>query len=165
MEEQTASLDKKRISRRRFIELGAILGFGSAAASIAAACGAGDSSQSRKTPTTAASVAGGPEVDEGEAIAAESELARNSAVPFTNAETGEPAVLVRTQDNDLFAYSAVCTHQRCTVAYRQDTRKLVCPCHGSIFDPADGAKVEVGPAPRPLPELKVRVDNGKVILA
>jgi Rieske Fe-S protein len=157
--------DERRFSRRRFIGLGAILGLGSAAASIAAACGAGDSSQSRETPTTAGSVASGPEVDEGEAIVAESELARGSAFPFTNAETGEPGVLVRTPEGELFAYSAVCTHQRCTVAYREDTRKLVCPCHGSVFDPADGAKVESGPAPRPLPELKIRVENGKVILA
>jgi Rieske Fe-S protein len=165
MEEGPTVLDGKRISRRRFIGLGAILGLGSASASITAACGAGDSSRSREAQTTAGSVAGGPKVDEGEAIVAESELARGSAFPFTSAETGEPGVLVRTQEGELFAYSAVCTHQRCTVAYRQDTRKLVCPCHGSVFDPADGAKVEAGPAPRPLPELKIRVENGKVILA
>jgi len=164
MEEGTAVLNERRISRSRFIRLGTILGLGSAGASMAAACGAGDSSQGRETPTTAGSATGGPEVGEGETIVAESELARGSAFPFTNAKTGEPAVLVRTQEGELFAYSAVCTHQRCTVAYRQNTRKLVCPCHGSVFDPADGAKVEAGPAPRPLPELKIRVENGKVIL-
>ena len=158
-------LDERCISRSRFIRLGAILGLGSAGASIAAACGAGDGSRSRQTPTTAGSVAGGPEVDEGEAIVAESKLARGSAFPFTNAETGEPAVLVRTQEGQLFAYSAVCTHQRCTVAYGQDTRKLVCPCHGSVFDPADGAKVEAGPAPRPLPKLPLEVRSGRVFLA
>lgn len=96
---------------------------------------------------------------------AESEIAQGSAVPFTNAETGDPAVLVRTEEGELFAYSAVCTHQRCTVAYRQDTRKLVCPCHGSVFDPADGAKVEAGPAPRPLPKVPLEVRSGRVYLA
>lgn len=134
-------------------------------ASIAAACGAGGSSRGRETSTTAGSVAGSPEVDEGEAIVAESELASGSAFPFTNAETGEPAVLVHTEEGKLFAYSAVCTHQRCTVAYGQDTQKLLCPCHGSVFDPADGAKVEAGPAPRPLPELPLEVRSGRVFLA
>jgi Rieske Fe-S protein len=145
--------------------LGTILGLGSAGASIAAACGAGGSSQSRETGAIAGSVAGGPEVDEGETIVAESELARDSAFPLTNAETGEPAVLVRTEEGELFAYSAVCTHQRCTVAYRQDTRTLVCPCHGSVFDPADGAKVEAGPTPRPLPKVPIEVRSGRVSLA
>jgi thiosulfate dehydrogenase [quinone] large subunit len=165
MEVGIAVLDERRISRRRFIRLGAIVGLGSAGASIAAACGAGGGSQGREAPTTAGSVAGGPEVGEGEAIVAESELARGSAFSFTSAVTGEPAVLVRTQGGELFAYSAVCTHQRCTVAYREDTQKLVCPCHGSVFDPADGAKVEAGPAPRPLPELPIEVRSGRVFLA
>ena len=62
-------------------------------------------------------------------------------------------------------YSAVYTHQQCTVAYRQDTRKLVCPCHSSVFDPADGAKVEAGPAQRPLPELPIEVRSDRVFLA
>jgi Rieske Fe-S protein len=100
-----------------------------------------------------------------EAIVAKSELARGSAFPFTNAETGEPGVLVHTQEGEFVAYSAVCTHQQCTVAYRQDMRKLVCPCHGSVFDPADGAKVEAGPAPRPLPKAPIEVRSGRIFLS
>ena len=165
MEEETAVLDERRISRREFIHLGTILSLGSAGASMAAACSAGDGSRGQETSATAGSVAGGLEVDEGEAIVAESELARGSTFPFTNAKTGEPAVPVRTQEGELFAYPAFCTHQRCTVAYRQDTRKLVCPCHSSVFDPADGAKVEAGPAQRPLPELPIEVRSDRVFLA
>jgi Rieske Fe-S protein len=90
---------------------------------------------------------------------------RGSAFPFSNAETGEPAVLVRTEGGELFAYSAVCTHQRCIVAYQPESEKLVCPCHGSVFDPANGAEVEAGPAPRPLPELPIEVRSGRVFLA
>jgi hypothetical protein len=40
----------------------------------------------------------GPEIDEEEAIVAEVELARGSPFPFTHAETGEPGVLMRTQE-------------------------------------------------------------------
>jgi hypothetical protein len=45
--------------------LGPILGLGSAAASIAAACDVGDGSQIRENLTTAGSATDGPEVDEG----------------------------------------------------------------------------------------------------
>jgi Rieske Fe-S protein len=155
-------LGERRISRSQFIRLGAVLGLGSAGASIAAACGAGDSSRSREAPVTTRAT-DGPEVSEGEAIVAESKLEKGSAFPFTDAATGQPGVLVRTEEGELVAYSAVCTHQRCTVAYQPETQKLVCPCHGSVFDPADGAKVEVGPAQRPLPNIPVEVRGGEVV--
>jgi cytochrome b6-f complex iron-sulfur subunit len=61
------------------------------------------------------------------------------------------------------AYSAVCTHQGCTVAYQGG--ELACPCHGSVFDPANGAAVVAGPAPRPLPEIPVKVEGGEVVRA
>lgn len=156
-------MGERRISRRRFIRLGAVLGLGPAGASMAAACG-GDGSRSQETPATTGAT-DGPEVGEGEAIVAESRLARGSAFPFTNAETGEPAVLVRTERGELFAYSAVCTHQRCIVAYQPESEKLVYPCHGSVFDPASGVEVETGPAPRPLPEIEIKTRDGKVFLA
>jgi Rieske Fe-S protein len=130
---------------------------------MAAAC-SGNRSRSRGAPSTTEAT-DGPKVDEGEAIVAESELGRGSAFPFTNAETGEHAVLVRTEGGELFAYSAVCTHQRCIVAYQSESEKLVCPCHGSVFDPANGAEVETGPARRPLPEIEIKTRDGKVLLA
>lgn len=151
-----------RISRSRFIRLGVALGLGSAGASAAAACGGGGSRGQREAPATTGTT-DGPEVGEGEAIVAETELARGSAFPFTDAATGEPAVLVRTGDGELFACSVVCTHQRCTVAYQPASEKLACPCHGSVFDPANGAQVETGPAPRPLPEIPVEVREGEVV--
>ena len=41
---------------------------------------------------------------------------------------------------------------------------IVCPCHASIFDPANGAAVLSGPAGRPLPALPVSVEaNGTII--
>jgi Rieske Fe-S protein len=35
---------------------------------------------------------------------------------------------------------------------------IVCPCHGSVFDPANGAAVLNGPAGRPLPGLPITVE-------
>lgn len=82
----------------------------------------------------------------------------NSARPFTDPRTGDPAVLIHLNTGRFVAYSAVCTHAGCTVAYDSARGALVCPCHGSIYDPRHGAQVVAGPAPRPLPAVPVRVD-------
>ena len=96
-----------------------------------------------------------------QAIARTSEVAPGSAAKFE--DSGSPAVLVHLNSGDFVAYSAVCTHQGCTVAYRGG--QLACPCHGSIFDPANGAAVVSGPARRPLPEVPVEVRGGEVFRA
>ena len=141
--------------------MGAVLGLGSVGASMAASCGVDiGSSQTEGSPRPATDA---PEVGNGEAIAKESELAPGSSSPFTDSRTGQPGVLVRLSSGEFMAYSAVCTHQQCTVAYQNG--KLVCPCHGSVFDPTAGAAVETGPATRPLPEVEVDVRDGKIFLA
>jgi nitrite reductase/ring-hydroxylating ferredoxin subunit len=97
----------------------------------------------------------------GTAIASESEVAPGSAFKFK--DSGNPAVLVHLDNGDFVAYSAVCTHQGCTVAYQGG--ELACPCHGSVFDPANGAEVVAGPASRPLPEIPVKVEGGEIVRA
>ena len=97
----------------------------------------------------------------GTAIVSESEVAPGSAFKFK--DLGKPAVLVHLDNGDFVAYSAVCTHQGCDVAYKDGN--LACPCHGSIFDPADGAAVVAGPAQRPLPEIPVKVEGGEIVRA
>ena len=70
------------------------------------------------------------------------------------------------------AYSKICTHAGCSVGlFGVDTRpprvarQLVCPCHQSVFDPVDQAKPVGGPAPRPLPQLPLDVDDGGFLVA
>jgi cytochrome b6-f complex iron-sulfur subunit len=178
----------EKISRERFIRLGTTLGVGAACASLVA-CGGGASSSgggsgggnsgggdsgggnygggshggnhgggsdggSKKS-------SGGDAKAGGKAIASESQVAPGSAITFK--DSGDPAVLVHLDSGDFAAFSAVCTHQGCTVAYKEGN--LVCPCHGSTFDPADGAAVVTGPATRPLPEIPVKVQGGEVVKA
>ena len=76
---------------------------------------------------------------------------------------GAPAILFRTKTG-VFAYSAICTHLGCTVAYDVAGSVLVCPCHGSKFDPFKSAIAVVGPATNPLPKLKVSIEGAWVIL-
>ena len=80
------------------------------------------------------------------------------------ASNGAPAVLFRTKTG-VFAYSAICTHQGCTVAYSSSSKTLKCPCHGAEFDPYKSATVVNGPAQSPLAKIKVSVKGAWVIQA
>ena len=155
--------DKECISRKKFIRLGAAAGLGAAAAPLASACGGGGSAESGGAATTSGATGGGPKVGKSQAIVKESEVGPNSAFPFTDADTGQQSVLVRLENGELAAYSAICTHQACAVAYKDG--KLACPCHGSVFDPSKGAAVLNGPANRPLPQVAIRVEGGEIIRA
>jgi ubiquinol-cytochrome c reductase iron-sulfur subunit len=64
-----------------------------------------------------------------------------------------------TLDN-IVAYSKICTHVGCPVAlYEQTTHHILCPCHQSTFDAANGANVIFGPAARALPQLPLMLDS------
>jgi rieske iron-sulfur protein len=64
------------------------------------------------------------------------------------------------------AYSGVCTHQGCPVnQWSTEQNAFVCSCHGSVFDPKDGAEVLDGPAPRRLPALSLKITDGTVVVA
>jgi len=66
----------------------------------------------------------------------------------------------------VIAYTAICTHMGCEVDdWLENEQRLYCPCHGSKFDPTDSAKVVEGEAPRPLPSLPLKLEDGKLIVA
>lgn len=70
--------------------------------------------------------------------------------------------VVRTAEG-FFALSAICTHLGCLTAYKSDLGMIACPCHGSKFN-RDGVKIE-GPAPRPLPWLRMWMsDEGNLMV-
>ena len=52
-------------------------------------------------------------------------------------------ILTRTKKG-LVALDGTCTHQGCTVGLDRAQKKIVCPCHHSVFDPATGAVI-LGP--------------------
>src|ERR671913_261984 len=154
----------EKISRERFIRLGTALGVGAGCASLVT-CGGGAGSygggNSGGSDGGSKKSSGGEAKTGGTAIAGESQVAPGSAYKFE--DSGNPALLVHLENGDFVAYSAVCTHQACTVAYQDGN--LACPCHGSTFDPANGASVVTGPATRPLPEIPVKVEGGEVVRA
>ena len=79
-------------------------------------------------------------------------------------KAGTPAVLFRTKTG-VFAYSAVCTHEGCTVQFNSASKNLQCGCHGAVFDPFDGAKVVTGPTNQPLAKIKVATEGAWIVEA
>jgi thiosulfate dehydrogenase [quinone] large subunit len=77
---------------------------------------------------------------------------------------GMPAILFRTKTG-VFAYSATCTHEGCTVAYQSSNKSLYCPCHGAEFDPFKNGDVITGPTRDALPTVKVKITGDWVVLA
>ena len=70
--------------------------------------------------------------------------------------------IVRLQEG-FYALSAVCTHLGCLSAWKPETGTIACPCHGTAFR-RDGA-VMAGPAPQPLPWLKLWLnDDGNLMV-
>jgi len=82
------------------------------------------------------------------------EIPRNGALVYR-----ERRVAVIREEKGYYAIGLACTHLGCTVAVTPD--RLVCPCHGSVFDRR--GNVLKGPADRPLPKYAVE-DKGEHLL-
>ncbi|MBT2444007.1 Rieske 2Fe-2S domain-containing protein [Streptomyces sp. ISL-36] len=92
-------------------------------------------------------------------------LARTSQIPVGGGTVFKERKVVVTQPTagEFKAFTAVCTHQGCTVG-KVENGTINCPCHGSRFRIADGS-VAAGPASRPLPEERITVSGDVITLA
>ena len=76
---------------------------------------------------------------------------------------GKNIVVTQPKDGDFKAFTAVCTHQSCTVSSVKNGT-ITCPCHGSTYSAADGS-VKGGPATRPLREIPITVEGDQIVKA
>jgi thiosulfate dehydrogenase (quinone) large subunit len=157
------------VDRRTLLLTGAVAG--GIALSAAALGGLGrltaSNGQSDATVTGTGGAAGGAATTTGTASVVGVALGPASDVPvggvkaFTDPNTGDPAYLMQPKAGSFLAYSAVCTHQGCTVGFDQGSDQFACPCHGARFDAANGDAVR-GPAREPLRKINVRESNGVI---
>jgi Rieske Fe-S protein len=75
---------------------------------------------------------------------------------------GKPVLVARPTQTTAVCFSAICTHQGCTVA--PAGKELHCPCHDSVYNATTGAVIS-GPAPRALDEVPVTVKGVEVVAA
>ncbi|GAA4765250.1 ubiquinol-cytochrome c reductase iron-sulfur subunit [Citricoccus nitrophenolicus] len=78
---------------------------------------------------------------------------------------GRTLLISRPAEGEVHAFSAVCTHQGCTVAPNVENGEDVfsCPCHGSHFDTTTGVPYG-GPAKQPLTEYTAGIDGDWVMV-
>jgi cytochrome b6-f complex iron-sulfur subunit len=107
-------------------------------------------------PRSAASGTGGP-VDVGKV---EDFATGSGTVVSVN---DKPVIIVNTKGSGMKAFSAICTHLGCVVAWDQHKNVIHCPCHEGIFNPTTGAVVS-GPPPRPLSGYELAVKDGTVLI-
>jgi Rieske Fe-S protein len=145
---------------------------GAATASAAMLAVAGCATYSSSSPSPAPAnpntngSAGAPAQDTGDTAqapaAAGTVLGPSSGVPVGGGKIFEDQAVVVTQPTagTFHAFSAICTHQGCTVDSVAGGT-INCPCHGSKFSVTDGS-VTKGPAKNPLPAKQVSADGGEL---
>ncbi|MBP0458186.1 Rieske (2Fe-2S) protein [Streptomyces montanisoli] len=155
------------VTRRTVVAAAGTAGLGAALV----ACGGGSSSANGTSSASSASGTSGASSPSGssgpsdEASGGGDVLAKTADIPEGGGKIFADRKVVVTQPkaNEFKAFSAVCTHQGCTVASITDG-VIKCPCHGSEFSIADGS-VKGGPAPSPLPPEQIKVSGGSISLA
>ena len=81
-----------------------------------------------------------------------------------------PADMVGDTIDGLTAYSAICTHQGCTMTdihmpnEVNNTFGIICPCHDAVFDPLQEGKNVGGAASATLAYFPIKSDGGKIVV-
>jgi arsenite oxidase small subunit len=86
----------------------------------------------------------------------------NEPLAFIYPDASSPCALIKMgqavpggvgPEGDIVAYSTVCTHQGCPVAYNAEERVFKCPCHFTIFDAEKSGQMVCGQATENLPRI------------
>lgn len=157
----TSARPNPAMTRRRLLAAGATAGVGLVALSGCGSSGkdTADSSSDPTTPADSPAPTGSSAGSSAQPLAKLADIPVGSAVSATG-PGGEKVIVAQPSAGKVVAFSAVCTHQGCTVA--PAGKQLNCPCHGSVYDAATGKNLR-GPAPRPLSPFPVRVAGGEVV--
>lgn len=114
-------------------------------------------SRTHNTTTTLPNGSGTP-------IGSASQVPVGEGAQFTDPRTGDPGLVIQLSKGRFVAYDAICPHAGCTVGYSAAAKLIVCPCHGSEFDPSTGAVVSP-PAQQGLGTIPITVDaRGELVV-
>lgn len=98
----------------------------------------------------------------------------NEPVNFSYPDDSSPCALIKMgrkvqggvgPDGDIVAFSTLCTHMGCPVAYDQQAKSFKCGCHFSQFDPEMAGQLICGQATENLPQLTLSVGSDGAITA
>ncbi|MBW4427661.1 MAG: Rieske (2Fe-2S) protein [Nostoc desertorum CM1-VF14] len=134
------------MKRRDFINWVGLGGIASSLPIAIAACSSGTNSASGDWQTVGTSA----------------ELDKTGQLLVKNSSAGPVLVVGKSKSENLAAVNPSCPHSGCTVGWKADAKKLVCPCHGSEFG-IDG-KVQRGPATEALKTYAVKIEGDSVVV-
>jgi arsenite oxidase small subunit len=101
------------------------------------------------------------------AVGAAGQMKVSAPVSFTYPDAASPCVAVKLgqrvaggvgPDGDIVAYSTLCTHMGCPVAFDPGTNTFRCGCHFSIFDAEKAGQMVCGQATENLPRVILAFD-------
>jgi arsenite oxidase small subunit len=152
-----------KVSRREFLKAGGGLAGVGVAAGVSVAQPAAAAESGRATlPYPAKPVA---EVDK---------LQAGAPMMFNYPDESSPCSLIKMSapvpggvgpNQDIVAYSTLCTHMGCPVSYDANAKTFNCPCHFSIFDAEKGGQMVCGQATENLPRIVLEVEGNGTIKA
>lgn len=148
----------REMNRRALLRGAAVTGV---AAPVLAACGS-DSGTEQSGSQGGGSESGGS--TSGGSGSARATVA-TSKVPVDGGTIlpDEQVVVTQPAQGEYKAFSAVCTHQGCTVSTVKNGT-IDCPCHGSQYSIKDGSVVQ-GPATKPLAAYRCKVQGSTVTVS
>ena len=141
---------------------------GAACATVLAGCSRYNSNNggiAGSQPAPASSSAAAPAGSGSGAAAGPAALASTSDIPVGGGKilTDKKIVITQPRAGSFEAFTAVCTHQGCTVSSVSDGT-INCPCHGSKFSVTNGSVV-TGPAASPLAPVSIKVQGTSIVHA
>lgn len=95
-------------------------------------------------------------------------LVVNQPLSFFYPDNDSPCVLIKMgksvmggvgPDQDVVAFSILCTHMGCPVSYDQAEESFKCLCHYSMFDPDKGGQMINGQATESLPQIMLTYNH------
>lgn len=145
------------VNRRIFLKVTGATAVGGAAAVASGATQAATPDTSRTTlPYPRKAVGSAPQ------------MKVSAPVNFTYPDAASPCVAVKLgqrvlggvgPDGDIVAYSTLCTHMGCPVAFDAGTNTFKCGCHFSIFDAEKAGQMVCGQATENLPRVTLAFDS------
>ena len=91
-------------------------------------------------------------------------LMPGSSLYFHYPTRTDPAILVRSQMGEFYAFEQKCSHRGCSVYFDRNRRCLECPCHKGAFDAETGFVLN-GPPTQPLGQIVLQMRGGGAVWA
>ncbi|MDZ8239823.1 MAG: ubiquinol-cytochrome c reductase iron-sulfur subunit [Nostoc sp. ChiQUE01a] len=95
-------------------------------------------------------------------VGTSADLDKTGQLLAKNSPAGPVLVVGTSKSESLTAVNPTCTHAGCTVGWKADAKKFVCPCHGSEY--ALDGKVQRGPATEPLKTYAAQIEGNSVVV-